>query len=132
MPCRCDDYYDREPTQSTLDELASEHERRCHAQSLVNKLACILEKNGILVEAKIAKSIASVRADLLTHKREELKKDLGSFQSDLSILNGKMKQIKSLGGIVSEQMSQGAELLKSKIQEIHNMTDAQVLGDETT
>lgn len=136
MPCRCDDYFERQgnPTNyaSKTDLFEAEHEKRCHAQSLVNKLACLLEKNNVKLTEKLKKNIEACRKDLALHKREEHNKDVDEKVVALKSLEGKIKQIKILGGIVPDAMTSEAEAMKIKIKSLREITDSELLGNETT
>lgn len=128
MPCTCDDYYDRDDVEKAERARESEHERRCHAQSLVNKLALILEKNQIRLPDSIMQNIEYCRQDLLTHKREELERDISLKILELKNLENRIKQIGALGGIVPQTKDFDAAGLKAEIAGMRAVTDSELLG----
>lgn len=126
MPCRCD--YEPAPVGRTLKE---EHTRACQAQSLVHKLALILEaKVPESIPKDIAKRIGEMRQDLLTHKRLEHKEDIDKAAAQIDKLERNVKAINGLGGVPKKSLLDDIENLKKKRVELLNVSDSDLLGDD--
>lgn len=124
MPCRCDGM--ETPPQK---DPKHEHIKACKAQSLVHKLAFILEKNNIPLSREIKNHVSQTRKELLAHKRQEHDEDVVELKNKLSKLERDIREIKKLGGEPKQSLLDQVETYKANIIN-GKMSDDELLGND--
>lgn len=127
MPCRCDDF---EPYQYNRrdNKYEYEHTLRCKSQSLIHKLKLFIDKNSLTLPEKLLKGVEEARDLLVKHKREELTIDNQALADEINKLADRIKQIKSLGGLVPTPLLIELEEKKRRYESMVNISDIGLLG----
>lgn len=127
MPCRCD--YE-EPPGYAARNLKDEHTRACQAQSLAHKIAMFAEKQGLVLPPDLSKRVKEVRKELLAHKKTEHQEDIDKLARAIDKTERNIKAIYGLGGEPKPAILKELEGLKASKVKLHQVSDAELLGDE--
>lgn len=132
MPCRCDNDWpwDNVNRSSSEEKNDNEHILRCRAQSLLLKMTTLLQKNQVNIPDEVQTELLFHQKSFLKHKREELQKDIGDLKRRFNTLTQNMKNIESMGGIVSPQQQEELAFILEEIERINSITDEEILENK--
>ncbi len=126
MACRCDGY-ESNPGPSMEEKLKHAETVACRAQSLVNKLATILDTLGYHPTSDIQKAIEVERLALIAHKRKELEGEATTLKKQAETVERRIRSIKELGGTVPSEMFEEVSSLKRKASRLFSVPDQDLL-----
>jgi hypothetical protein len=115
-------------------QLKQERTLRCRAQSLVHKLAKVLETADYLprdVEEgfnKLLEAVKTERAALLLHKRAEVAKDVEAARAKITSITVQIGQIQQLGGHPGPALLEDRQRWAAERDRLVTLTDDEVLG----
>lgn len=128
MPCRCD--YEEDPKVSFKKNAEDEHRRACKAQSLVHKLALIIEKNQVKLSPELQGRVKATRKELLVHKSQEHNEDTLNLEIKIKDMEHRAKEITRLGGEPTKAFLESLESFKKEMKTRHQISDEALLGTE--
>jgi hypothetical protein len=125
MPCKCDGY---EPSSELYVQKQELHEMCCQAQSIAHHLGKLLEAYELVIPEDLLVKLARHRRILLNHKKEELKKDIDKARGEVGVIENKIRKIKDLGGIPTDETYKNLDVAHDKLQSLKALNQEALLG----